>query len=74
MGKILVLIIIAGLIFWMFRINLNKKYEPADSSRPFEDMVSCAHCGIHVPKNESLSDQNNQHFCCIQHREEFKKS
>lgn len=74
MGKILVLVIIAGFIFWMFRIHIIKKNKPTDSSHPFEDMVSCAHCGIHVPRNESLSDQNDQYFCCTQHREEYRKS
>jgi uncharacterized protein len=29
-------------------------------------MVSCAHCGIHLPKNESLL-ADGKYYCCAAH-------
>lgn len=35
--------------------------------RPAEQMVACAHCGVHLPLSEALSD-GGRHFCCEEHR------
>ncbi len=32
-----------------------------------EDMVRCAHCGLHVPARESVRD-GDLAFCCEDHR------
>lgn len=73
MVKILVVIIIVVFIFWISRIYKRRENEATDTLTPSEDMVSCAQCGIHVLKKESYSDQNNQHFCCNEHREAYRK-
>jgi uncharacterized protein len=33
-----------------------------------ERMVACAHCGIHLPESESLSDDERRPYCCEEHR------
>jgi len=30
-------------------------------------MVSCATCGLHVPREEALT-QDDRYFCCEEHR------
>lgn len=74
MGKILFLIIIAILIFWLIKIQKTKQSNPKDSIESVEDMVICSHCGTHIPKNEALSNENNQYFCSAKHRELHIKS
>lgn len=34
-----------------------------------EDMVSCSHCGIHLPASEALRDAANRPYCTAAHRE-----
>lgn len=34
-----------------------------------EQMVSCAHCGLHVPASEAVAGTDTkQHFCSDEHR------
>ncbi len=37
-----------------------------------EDMVRCAHCGVHLPKGESMLVAGN-FFCSAAHRDAYKK-
>lgn len=75
MGKILFLIIIAVLIFWLIKLQKNKLSDAnKDSIESAEDMVVCSYCGTHIPKNEALSNANNQYFCSDKHRELHIKS
>jgi uncharacterized protein len=30
-------------------------------------MVSCAHCGLHLPRAEAL-EHARRHYCCAEHR------
>ncbi|GAB3357390.1 MULTISPECIES: PP0621 family protein [Giesbergeria] len=32
------------------------------------DMVPCAHCGLHVPRNEALA-QGTRYYCCLEHQQ-----
>ncbi len=36
-----------------------------------EDMVRCAHCGVHIPGSESLAG-HGKHFCCDAHRRAYQ--
>lgn len=67
MSKILffVLLVIAAYL-------LLRKKRPATKSRKQdpalpEAMVSCAYCGLHVPKSESLH-AGGRHYCGEEHR------
>ena len=41
---------------------------PETGTEP-QEMVSCDRCGLHLPRNESLTDGRGGTFCCAQHRE-----
>lgn len=30
-------------------------------------MVSCAHCGIHIPRGEAITDQSGNAYCSSEH-------
>ncbi|MCE7914364.1 MAG: hypothetical protein DYH15_06670 [Nitrosomonas sp. PRO4] len=66
MGKLILYIIIAILIYWLIKNRKQKHAKNETPIDPIEDMVSCKHCGIHLPKSEAIYD-SNQYFCCKEH-------
>lgn len=65
MSRLIFIILIIVLVYWLFksyRKNLPKQDEPA---KP-QDMVSCAHCGINLPKSEGVF-VDGKYFCCAAH-------
>ncbi len=71
MGRLLTLLLIGIFIYSLVR-NFQRRRPPApppaDSFPATEDMVRCAHCGIHLPRSESLLSQQRT-FCCAEHRD-----
>ncbi|MGC2166523.1 MAG: PP0621 family protein [Gallionella sp.] len=55
------------LILRSFRGNLPPKNGPVA-----EDMVSCAQCGLHLPRRESVRSDGRD-FCSVEHRDAFQK-
>lgn len=37
-----------------------------------EDMVRCAHCGVHLPRSESIASKD-EFFCSDEHRQLHQK-
>jgi uncharacterized protein len=72
----------ALLLYLGWRWYLSKKSSPASPSQEAsvatepspeagastEKMVSCAHCGIHLPLSESVQGTGALHFCGEEHR------
>ena len=59
MGRILFLALIIALLFWVigsYRRSLKKREEAHEEPRSLEgeDMVRCVHCGVHLPRSESI--------------------
>lgn len=38
-----------------------------------QDMVECAHCGVHLPRDEALTEKN-RFYCSAEHREKAARS
>lgn len=68
MGKLIFYIMVAVLIYWVIQNRQSKTEKTETHSEPIEDMVSCTHCGVHLPKSEAISNDKNQYFCCNEHR------
>ena len=69
MGRILffVLLAIAVYLFWRsLQRQQRGPAEKADRAVP-QAMVSCATCGLHVPRQEALL-LGDRYFCCEEHR------
>ena len=66
MSRLLFLIAIAAVIYLLFKSA--RKNLPPQAVKPAEDMVRCAHCGVHLPAGESVS-AGDLHFCCAAHRD-----
>jgi len=78
--KYLLLILLLALVFFMLGVKRARPPErtgkPAtppspQPAPPPQDMVSCAHCGLHLPRDEALPGRGGQ-FCSAAHRAAFE--
>jgi uncharacterized protein len=46
-----------------------RRAPPAGATPAIENMVQCAHCGIHFPMSEAVHGSSATLFCCSEHRE-----
>jgi len=74
MGKILLLALAIWLIITVLK-RYGRSVEPPQKPESAagnaaesmsENMVQCAHCGVHLPKSDSLLIEG-QYFCCEAH-------
>lgn len=66
MNRLLLLMGIAAVVYLLIRAYRKKVDQQGKMAA--EDMVRCAHCGVHLPKGESV--QSNGHFfCSTEHRD-----
>jgi uncharacterized protein len=70
MSRLLLLIAIAIVVYLLFKSY--RKHPPAQDQAVVEDMVRCAHCGVHLPKSESVLSGGN-FFCGVEHRDAYRK-
>ena len=57
MGRVLTLIILAVLVWWVFRSFFRAQVrDEAPRSLEAEDMVKCARCGVNMPRSEARED------------------
>ena len=66
MAKILLLAIAVWLLYAVVKRYLNGMAASEQAAEKSEDMVQCAHCGVHLPKSDSLL-VGDRHFCCEAH-------
>lgn len=78
MSKLAFFLIIAVLIYWIIKARLSEDTENKEENtevdetgsgtpKSLEEMVRCAHCGVHLPRSESITSQS-KFFCCDEHR------
>lgn len=65
---LLVVLVVAFGIWRSRRANSSSTSSPAPRAlaRP-EDMLACAHCGVHVPHPEALRAGPHA-YCCVEHQ------
>ncbi len=68
MIKYLVLITVIAVIVWMVtgKARAAARRDRQQAGRPVEDMVRCAHCGVFLPKAESV-EARGARFCSREH-------
>ena len=70
MGKLLFLVGIGLVIYFLFKNYQNKLNRPQStqaSERGPEDMVKCAQCGVNLPRSEAVFSQG-EFFCTPEHQ------
>ncbi|WP_137818227.1 PP0621 family protein [Pseudomonas sp. 2FG] len=71
MGRLLFWIALISVAFWLWR-RFNRPARPRPKADEATPMVRCAHCGVHVPREHALQ-QNQQWFCSQAHLEQGTK-
>lgn len=62
-------LILLGLLAWIAYKLVRKFIAPPALKAPggqFEAMISCSHCGLHLPQREAITQQG-RHYCCQEH-------
>ena len=70
MGKYLLLIGGALLVYWIVRASLSRRKRELTQGQQktvAEDMVRCMECGVHLPRGESLTVRG-KFYCCVEHQ------
>jgi uncharacterized protein len=73
MTKILLIAIAFAAAFWLLRNHrrrTDRAQRPPDTRA--EDMVDCAHCGLHLPRGEGITS-GPRYFCSAEHEREFRE-
>lgn len=70
MSRLLLIIAIAVVVYLLIRSY--RKQAPQQDKTDAEDMVRCAHCGVHLPKGESVQ-VDGRFFCSAEHRDAYRK-
>ncbi|HSQ05782.1 MAG TPA: PP0621 family protein [Burkholderiales bacterium] len=73
MGKLLLLILglfLAYVVLQSYRKRVGRQ-EPR-TLREQEDMVRCEHCGVHLPRSESLL-ASGKFYCSVEHQPRQQK-
>jgi len=72
-ARILLLLALAW-IGWRLVRRALLRGKPARPALTEDWMVACAHCGIHVPQNETVTDVAGRHYCSEAHRQLGKQA
>lgn len=72
MNRLLFLIGIAAVVYLLIRAYRKNSAQQGQGKTVEEDMVRCAHCGVHLPKGESVQS-DGQFFCSTEHRDTHLK-
>ena len=67
---VLIVVLVGGWLLLRGRapqVGGGKPRRPAAGRGPME-MVACAHCGLHLPRGEAVTDATGQPYCSDAHR------
>ena len=72
MARVLILVALIGLVVWwvLGRVRRGGDAEPRrrrGAGGAAEEMVACAHCGVHLPRVDAVLD-GERPYCCDEHR------
>jgi uncharacterized protein len=72
--KILLFLVVVFVLLWLLRGTTSRRRGGGvrPPSEP-QQMVACAHCGVHLPRDEALPGRGGV-FCGDAHRTAFEKA
>ena len=70
MIKVLIITAAVALLLWLLFGRAPRTSKPPRGAERggAEEMVSCAHCGVHLPRSEALAARS-LHYCSASHRD-----
>ena len=66
-GLLLILLGVGAWLFDRWREQPAAPWHPC-SAAPYEAMVRCAHCGVHLPRSRAVGNSRQGYFCTEEHR------
>lgn len=72
MMKYLLLLIFFAIVWWAWKKRSIPPPTDVPPAPPVECMVTCAHCGVHLPESDALAD-GEQYFCNKAHRQAARR-
>ena len=73
--KIVLFLIVVVVLLWLLKSGSSRRAPPHGSrgqaSAPPQAMLACAHCGVHMPRDEALPGRGGV-FCSEAHRTAFE--
>lgn len=70
MGKFILIILIVLIVYWLIKSRKPTSTDTESLTDASEDMVRCAHCGVHLPESESITSDGN-YFCSKDHYQKY---
>lgn len=70
MAKLLLIVVVFALVYFVVKFyvrSVSRKRGDAAPAAPGEDMVQCTHCGVHLPRSESIGAEG-RYFCSQEHQ------
>ncbi|MBU1237475.1 MAG: hypothetical protein KJ788_11815 [Gammaproteobacteria bacterium] len=68
MSKLILFLLVAVIVYvWLKRSRSTARPSHSSDATKAETMVSCAYCGLHVPKGECVSS-GDRCYCGEEHR------
>lgn len=59
---------VLALMLWFGKGRSGGAARPSRPAPGPQAMVSCAHCGLHLPQPDALEGEGSRHYCCAEHR------
>lgn len=71
MSRLILIIVIIALVYWLLtaprrRQRKQEQQEQQQAPKSAQDMVSCAQCGLNLPKSEGVF-VDGKYFCSTAH-------
>jgi uncharacterized protein len=73
--KILLFLVAVFVLLWLLRGAAVRRFPPRGAPPPKtpQPMIACAHCGVHLPRDEALPGRGGV-FCGDAHRAAFEEA
>ena len=73
--KILLFLVVVFVLLWLLRGATTNRRRGGAAKPPQapQQMIACAHCGVHLPRDEALPGRGGV-FCGDAHRAAFEKA
>lgn len=68
--KYLVLILVVGIVIWLLRASARRRttVPPKAQAKSLQVIVPCAHCGVHLPRQQAVAGAEGRLYCTDAHR------